>query len=1025
MKLNIKQILIMFLMVMGLGALHAQKQQTLEGNVIDENGNAIAGAMVKPNASKSIFTDQDGRFTLDVGSNTVTVDASGYAIATLSMEDLVANTTVTLSEEAIYSGKDDMVTVPFNSIARRRITGSVSNIDVQKELERDQRTGLNAILNGKVAGVFGATNTWGTGNALVVVDGIPRDYEYLDMMEVESVTVLKDNASKALYGAAANQGVILVTTRRGHSGERKIRLNGEYGVSTFMEESMPSYMSAADYMQSHSQSRLNDGLDVVYSQEQIDATRSGVDPTRYPDVDYFGDDFVNSSTNFTKVFGDIAGGNDDAQYYANFGYKHNDGWIAGVDNASDVLNMRGNVDFDVTNSLSMKVDAVANFEFNTLPNVYTVNGKGAVTENYWKKLRTNLPNAYPTTWDPNIITDPLLREEVMTNANLIDGMLMGGTNAYQDNLYGQMHRNGNRKEINRSMQFNTGIDWDMSWLTEGLRASAYGTMNFYNRSVQAQEATYAVYQPVYGVDAAGGDSISVWTNGENDVPGAQYMQKTKQGYFSRRFGFYGNINYDRTFGDHAISAVALLYRDGLKEAYDRSKSTHPEYAQDFVTLHYGAQANYAFQNKYILDVSAVMVGSQKLAQDDQWSMAPSMGAAWVLSEEEFLKNSSFVDFLKLRTSFGISCNDAWDDYYLYRNTYSQGGQFNYGNGVNQNQEINYKSIANSIGFQKRKDFTIGVDGLLLDKALRFEAGYFRSEAFDKITNMTSTYPNILGYSSYIYDNHNSSFDQGFEFGLEYNKQIGEVEFTIGSNGVYRANENIQMEEPLYADDAQHRYKAGRQVDGIWGWTADGLYGVNDFNADGSLVDGLPDPKFGTVQAGDIKYVDINEDGVIDADDQDIIGNNNSRIQYSLYVDLKYKNFEFYALGYGQLGQDRMARNDYFWAYGDMNYSNVLLDAYGPGNEDVNALYPRLSTTKNNNNYRNSTFWLYDNDWFTIPAMQLSYKFGDLGTSFLKDSKLYVRATDVVMINKNKDKSMVKIDAAPSTRSVAIGFVATF
>ncbi len=1003
-------------MVLGLGALHAQEQQTITGNVVDEQGNAIAGAMVKPNAADAVFTTQDGRFTIPVGSNEVKVEAIGFASVQLLMKDLVANSTVTMTEEAIYSGKDDMVNVPFNTIARRRITGSVSEVDVQKELNRDQRTGLNAVLNGKVAGVFGGTNTWGTGNALVIVDGVPRDYDYLDMMEVESVTVLKDNASKALYGAAANQGVILVKTRRGYSGERKIRLNGEYGISNPIEESQPKYMNAADYMTAHSQARLNDGLLPVYMPEQIEATRLGEDPTRYPDVDYFGEDFVNPNVKFTKVFGDIAGGNDDAQYYANFGYKHNDGWIAGVDNATDILNMRGNVDFDITNSLSMKVDAVANFEFNNLPNVYTVNNNGVVTDNYWKKLRTNLPNAYPITWDPNIITDPLVREEVMTNANLIDGMLLGGTNVYQNNLYAQMHRNGNRKEIERAMQFNAGLDWDMDWLTEGLSASAYGTMNFYNKSVQAQSATYAVYEPVYGVAADGADSVSVWTNGENDVPGAQYNQKTNEGYFSRRFGFYGNINYDRTFDDHAISAVALLYRDELK--VDNS-------AQNSVNLHYGVQANYAFQNKYIVDASAVMVGSQKLAKEDQWGFAPSVGAAWVLTEENFLSDNDLIDFLKVRSSFGISRNDAWDDYYLYRNTYVQGGQFYYGNGVNQNQEINYKSIANSIGFQGRKDFTIGLDGLMLDKSLRFEAGYFRSEAFDKITNKTSTYPNILGYNSYIYENYNSSFDQGFEFGLEYSKQFGDLSVTVGSNGVYRMNENIKMEEPLYADDAQYRYKAGRQSDGIWGWTADGLYGAEDFNADGTLVAGLPTPTFGAVQPGDIKYLDINNDGDIDADDQDIIGNNSSRVQYSLYIDLEYKGFEFYALGYGQLGQDKLAKSDYFWAYGDMNYSEVLADAYGPSNQDVNALYPRLSTTNNNNNYRNSTFWLYDNDWFTIPAMQLGYNFGDLGTSFLKNAKLYVRATDVVMINKNKDKSMVKIDAAPSTRSMAVGLIATF
>ncbi len=1024
MNLKIKSILLALLTVTTFCTLLAQ-QKNIIGKVINEQGEAISGATVSSPEHTEVLTDQTGRFTIGTNTRSLSFKAPGYVPREVLMETLLINATVVLPEAPLYSSEEDMVKVPFNRIERRKITGSVNTIDVQRGLKKDMRTGINAAINGKVPGVFGGTNTWGTGNAKVIVDGIPRDTRYLDMMEVESITVLKDAASKALYGAYANQGIILIETKRGFKNKRDIRFNAEYGVSMPIEESVPSFLNAADYMETHSQARINDGLAPVYTQEVIDATRAGSDPARYPDVDYYGADFVKPLNNFVKLFGDIAGGNADAQYYANFAYKHNEGWIPDVENATDIINMRGNVDFSISNDLKMRVDAVANFEFSDMPKVPTVNNNGYITDNYWKKLRTTLPNAYPLLWDPGIITDPMLREEVMTNANLMNGMLLGGSNAYQNNLFGQMFRNGQRKEMKRSMELNIGLEYDLGQITEGLRASAYGSMNFYNSNVLSQDATFAIYQPIYGTDINGKDSVGVWTNGEEDVPGQNFKEREKQGYFTRRFGFYGNLHYDRTFGDHNVSAVALLYRDDLKKAYDQNDKNHTKYAQNVVKLHYGVSVNYAYKNRYIADVSAVMVGSRKLAPGQRWGFSPSVGAAWILSEEEFMPQIEALDFLKLRTSFGISRNDDWDYYYLYENLYNIGGTFTYNNGASKNEEINYTSVANSIDFQGRREFTIGFDALMFDKTLRLESGYFRSTAFDNITEMSNTYPKILGYSSLIYQNYNSNLNHGLELGLEYNKRLGDVDLTLGANMVYRAAKVLKKEEPIYADDAQHRSAVDRKGNSRWGYTAAGLYAPEDFDTDGKLLSTLPQPTFGGVQPGDIKYVDINGDNAIDPDDQDIIGNSTAPLQYSAYINLKYKKIEFYTLGSGQVGQDNFMNNAYFWVYGDMKYSDVVLNAYGPDNQNANAAYPRLSTTKNNNNYRNSTFWLYDNDWFTIPAMQLSYNFGSLGTSFLKNAKLYVRATDVVMINKNKDKSRVKIDAAPSTRSVSLGFITTF
>ena len=168
-------------------------------------------------------------------------------------------------------------------------------------------------------------------------------------------------------------------------------------------------------------------------------------------------------------------------------------------------------------------------------------------------------------------------------------------------------------------------------------------------------------------------------------------------------------------------------------------------------------------------------------------------------------------------------------------------------------------------------------------------------------------------------------------------------------------------------------RKGTATDALWALRSDGLYSEADFNADGSLVSGLPVPTFGAVQPGDIKYLDQNGDNIIDEKDQRIIGHG-LRTQYSLYLDINFKNLEFYVLGIGQSGNDDYRSGDYYRVFGDVKYSEMVNDAYGPNNKDVNAMHPRLSTTSASNNNRNSDYWLYKNNSFVIPTMQLTYNF---------------------------------------------------
>ena len=212
---------------------------------------------------------------------------------------------------------------------------------------------------------------------------------------------------------------------------------------------------------------------------------------------------------------------------------------------------------------------------------------------------------------------------------------------------------------------------------------------------------------------------------------------------------------------------------------------------------------------------------------------------------------------------------------------------------------------------------------------------------------------------------------------------------------------------------------------MWALVADGLYGEGNFNAEGKLINGLPVPTYGSVQPGDIKYLDQNGDGFIDQNDQRIVGNG-IRTQISAYLDIRYRNLGLYVLGIGRFGDSNYRTGSYFRVFGDTKYSEHAMQAYGPNNKNLNALHPRLSTSSGGHNDRNSSYWVYDNNSFTLPTIQLTYHFkGKNGFSFLKQSKVYLRGGNLVVLGKNKENTEVNPDSAPKLKSFILGLVTSF
>jgi hypothetical protein len=272
------------------------------------------------------------------------------------------------------------------------------------------------------------------------------------------------------------------------------------------------------------------------------------------------------------------------------------------------------------------------------------------------------------------------------------------------------------------------------------------------------------------------------------------------------------------------------------------------------------------------------------------------------------------------------------------------------------------------------------------------------------------------YSSLPYENYGSEQTQGVEVGLNYRTNIGDVGIKLGGNLVYSIPKVISGDELDYPDD--YRNVIGKPTDAMFGLVALGLF------EDLEDINNSPLQAFGPVQPGDIKYEDLNNDNVIDNNDQKMIGNSEARIGYGLTANIIYKAFELFVLGAGQVGQDLIFDNAYYWVYGDRKYSEVVRDRWTPVTA-ATASYPRLSSTSSTNNFINSTFWLNKNNWFRLQTVQLTYTLQSIDIAGLEEARFFLRGNNLFKVSKIKDKTDLNIGSAPQTRAVSLGLTLLF
>ena len=921
---------------------------------------------------------------------------------------------------------EEMIAMPFGDMSDRRITGAVDRIRIEDHEDKLTDNSYKTYIEDFAFGMFGTSDIRGN-DYVIMVDGLIRDgstsvSSFTDMMnveQIEDITILKDAASRMLYGAYADKGIIMIRTKRGKAGRKEIniRYESDFGIPV----SYPEYMDTPNYMILYNEARYNDGLDPLYSYDDIEAARSGADPLRYPNQDYYGSgEFLRDFKPQHKVSAEFLGGNKVAQYYLNLGYYNTSSILKlgeAKNQATNRFNIRGNVDVNVNKRIKITLDAAAIFNSYTGPNYNGVN--------FWNLSTSERVNAYPFLIPIDRIRpeDASIVDEAFAQRSVIDGKyLVGGSSTFPQNIYGDMMLGGYSNTMDRMAQVNVGIDIDLGFITDGIRFKSYFASDNYNAYTTTQANSYAVYNPTVQEDG----TVAVSQVGVNNFVGTQKISGIT---FYRRTGWINALSYNRVFSDRHDIDIVL---NSVMHNYKESGASYAERSANF-----GLRANYMYDGKYVVEYNSAYIGTSRFAQAHRWGYAHSVGLGWIISENSFMKNAEWLDWMKLRATYSrtkTDIDDVLNSYYLYKNTYSTGNNYNYGDGAGQNT-IMVTTIGNpDLGWIKRNDINVGMEALMLDRSLSFEANWYYSGRFDIPEQRLSTLPTHIGGANFTpYENYGSYCTSGLEFRLGWNGKFGDFQVGLTANVLYNTSKVLQTDEVDYGPDMGYRQEVGKSHTAIWGLEADGLYTQEEIDMinDPSNSD-VARPTFGTVYAGDVKYRDLNGDKVIDDKDLTVIGDSHAKFNYGLVIDLKWKNLGLLMYCHAQTGGSRLFQNSYYNVYGEMKYPTHIVNrwAYNPEqgiDTRATATYPRLSTLQSENNFRASSYWIGSMDYFSIPDIQLTYNFGNrvLSALRLQGLAVYVKATDLLLVGPEADKLRLNVAAEPQYRNYCVGLSIKF
>ncbi len=910
------------------------------------------------------------------------------------------------------------VNVAFGSKAKSELMGGVSAIDMVDLNRKNYNTYSLDALQAYAGGYTG--QLWNMGDALVLVDGVPRDANNVLPTEIEQITFLKSASAVALYGSRAAKGAVLITTKRGRTDGLKVSVRGNAGL--FTPKEYPTYLGAAQYMSLYNEALANDGKSPVYTDEDIYNYASGRNPYRYPSIDFFSKDYLKKA--YTRYDGnaEFEGGGKFAHFYANIGLYHVGDLIKfgeGKHNHTNRLNVRGNIDLRLNDWITGWVDANATF--------YDQRGDRS---NYWAQSATLRPTTqYPLTpLVPIDLMNPDVQDmqKMIANSNYVIGgkYMLGGTQSLQTNPFAAMYAAGYSTYTSRQLQFDAGVNFNLDKVLRGLSFKTHAAIDYATSYSSSIQNDYSTYEPVWTNMNGKDEIIGLNKYGTDKRSGTKIVSgsKTVQTVF-----FSGQFDYNRQFGLHALDATLL--------AHGYQVTTTGEYHRTS-NANLGLNVDYNYDRRYYANLAMAAIHSAKLAEGHREALSPVGTIAWRISREKWMKpTESWLDDLKINASYGVINEDLdIEKYYMYDDIFTATGTWwGWSESANAMQTSDSQRGGNKdLGFVKRKELRFGLDASFGKGLVRLNANYYNVKFDGLLITPETLYPSYFHtyypVSTFLpYINYNAQRRSGFDLTIDVHKQVGDVDLSGGIAGMTYTSKNTKISENVEYDWQKSQ---GARIDALRGYRCLGFITEDDVvrGADGKITgykDGMAVINSNT-KPGDLKYKDMNGDGLIDSRDQVVLGHWTPNFYLGVHFTTKYKGFTFFMNWTGNFGGMGVKDNSYMWCYGSSKYSDVVLGRWTPETATT-ATYPRLTTEGGELNFVTSDFWTYKTDAVRLNKVQLTYDLPEnlFQGKWVKGLCVYLSGSNLLTISGERKYMETNVGSFPQTRFYNLGAKVNF
>ena len=925
--------------------------------------------------------------------------------------------------------KDQTVDIGANRLfTREQSTAAVSvitNKDVNKRGARNIGNNILGQGSGLVSldgsGLFHAQNptfyvrglqTSSGSTPLILVDGVERAIENVVAEDVESVQILKDAAATAIYGYKGANGVILVTTKHGQYNTKSFTFSYDH-VFSFLTNK-PVMADAATYASAVNEAYRNQGGNAAYSDAVINAYKNGTNPLYYPNVNWADETFRNVSNN-DRLNLEFKGGTKNFRYFTNVQLLTNKGFVKNYENDGYSTQnkytrgtLRSNMDIDLSPKTKLHTH---------LFGLLTEQSQPGDQADLWSMIYKVPANSFPVK---------------------VNDAVWGGNSVFTtSNPVAQSQGAAYYKNHQRALYADLVLEQDLSAITEGLSAQGQLGYDTWSNVYENHSKTYRYsnYQVTNN-----GDVIADGNATLASVEGSDSNMGTASGNdaWIRRCIFNGSLNYNRTFAEKHDVYGQLKYD---YEFSDKTGTNTTVYRHNISLF-----AHYGYDRRYLLDVALVESGSSRLAPGSKWAFSPNVSAAWNISNEAFMNDVTWVDFLKLRASWGnkaldvLPGDDVWtyyNQFYLMNaNTYPFDATYT---GTQWGNTYLSTAMTQSLGHEQASRFNVGIDATLFG-GLNLSLDYYYQHRYNIWYSTAGSYTGVFGLTA-PYENVGVIDSKGFDISADYTKEINK-DLTVSLGASLTLNKSIVKEQAEAPQLFANTSSTGERYGQAFGYVANGFFQKSDdVNGDGIISaaemqqKGYPVQSFTTVYPGDVKYVDLTNDGIIDANDRKAIGYSTTApdLYYNFHLGAEYKGFGLDAMfqGVGKWTGFMNTNGLYRSAVATNTLSQYLYDnswSAERGNTE-NPAFPRLSTTSNANNDVNSTLNMFDRSYLKLRYVELYYHLPKCvleKLSVINNVKLYVRGTDLFTIDNLEEADAAAYGTTqPLTRSLQLGAAVTF